>query len=141
MNDSASKRSVKTAETGLAFDYSWADPSKNRWVYPRRMLEADDLKGARFLEFDVRTVQNKPENDFFCCNVFLLRSDGRREQLSWDQPSMAWETRFWVMLSRRASVTRRSRSVAIRRERRLTCSCGISAHWCAETGERSEDDR
>ena len=93
MNDSASKRSVKAVETGLAFDYSWADPSKNRWVYPRRMLEADDLNGARFLEFDVRTVQNKPENDFFCCNVFLLRSDGRREQLSWDQPSVAWETR------------------------------------------------
>ena len=62
------------------FDASWADPTVSRWLYP--VLVPSDpgasLAGAKAIEFEVKTAQDKVENDFRNQNVMLVRGEKLR---------------------------------------------------------------
>ncbi len=85
------------AEGAIRFDAAWS-AGKDRWLYPAYSLAAagDSLAGAEFLEFEVRSEQDRPENAFKCARLMLAASGrGRKEtRLAFDAPTAEWETRI-----------------------------------------------
>lgn len=94
-NDSGSKWSCRydKEEMAVRFDVSWK-PGSPRWFYPecRLALPDESLADVKYLEFDVKTNQDKVENDFVCQNVMLVGpvSDSHLGYLA---PSGVWEKR------------------------------------------------
>ena len=113
-NDSAATYSVTwdEAEQAIRFDVAWDDPKIDRWFYPVLPLAAPggargedsprplSLKGALSAVFEVKTAQDKVENDFKngdCCYVMLLRKDGvghPEDFIPYTPPTGAWERRY-----------------------------------------------
>ena len=85
------------AEQAVRFDLSWEkNPQVDRWFYPvfTLRLPDEDLSGATFLEFEVKSVQNKVENDFATQNLMLLSStEHATRMIGYLAPRETWETR------------------------------------------------
>lgn len=83
-------------EQAMRFDVSWEKPG-DHWFYPVYMLSLpeESLDGACLFEFEVKSVQDKVENDFSCQNLMLVYADpARRDRhLSYPAPLTGWETR------------------------------------------------
>ncbi|MBQ7667261.1 MAG: hypothetical protein IJS46_04625 [Kiritimatiellae bacterium] len=100
-NDSASSYSVRwdEPEQALRFDVAWDDPRVGRWFYPVLPLPAagQNLDGAVRVAFEVKTAQDKVENDFGECCLMLVRGEkggSPGEWLSYSPPTGSWERRY-----------------------------------------------
>ena len=82
------------AERAVRFDVAWTKPA-DRWLYPVYDLDLpeEDLSDALMLEFEVKSAQDKVENDFACQNLMLVHPDGRSTFISYPAPLGAWERR------------------------------------------------
>lgn len=89
-NDSAQhwKCSWDEEEKAMRFDFEWTE-SVGHWAYPYYHLAPDEsLVGARMLAFDVKTAQDKMENDHNYANVYLSG-----DTLPYEPPNGNWERR------------------------------------------------
>ena len=113
-NDSAATYSATwdEAEQAMRFDVTWEDPKIDRWFYPVLPLvlpgesggedfpSPSPLQGAVRAIFEVKTVQDKVENDFKLgggCFFMLLRKDGDghpQDYIPYAPPTGAWERRY-----------------------------------------------
>ena len=102
-NDSAATYRATWDETEQAvrFDVEWTDPKVDRWLYPVLPLppELRGLPGAVRALFEVKSAQDKVENDFKVggSNFMLVRPDGEgsaNDYLPYAPPSGAWERRY-----------------------------------------------
>ncbi len=88
-------------EGAVRFDVSWTDPKKDRWFYPVHQLNLpqESLTGAYMIEFEVRSSQDKVENDFKCANLMLCYGAGNRSDVSlpYLPPISGWERRRVVL--------------------------------------------
>ena len=90
-NDSANKSSMTwDAEEGaIRFDWEWHG-SAGHWAYPFYSLADDEtLEGATVLSFEVKSAQDKVENDF---NRAFVMLDGN--EIGYLQPNGNWERRY-----------------------------------------------
>ena len=100
-NDSASSYSVRwdEAEQAIRFDLAWDDPRASRWFYPTLplALPRENPAGAVRAVFEVKTAQDKVENDFFG-SYFMLGapggSDSPENWLPYAAPTGEWEKRY-----------------------------------------------
>lgn len=98
-NDSAAKSRISydEKEKALRFDAEWE--SRNAWIYPEYVLELpeESFRNARMLTFEIKSVQDKVENDFHYTYVMLsnknIREHGKAEYLEYPRPLTEWETR------------------------------------------------
>ena len=86
-------------EKAVRFDVAWDDPGKDRWFYPIYRLKKpqENLAGARLIEFEVKSVQDKVENDFKTQNLMLVFSNGPDRHLKFSVPMNGWEKRYVVL--------------------------------------------
>ena len=84
------------AEQALRFDFAWTKTA-DRWFYPVYTLTLPDeaFDDALMFEFEVKSVQDKVENDFAGQNLMLVYADSARPArvLSYAAPLTDWETR------------------------------------------------
>ena len=101
-NDSAAECKVAwdEKEGAVRFDVAWTDPKAGRWFYPRLplALPRESLAGAKRVSFEIKTAQDKVENDFGDVYLMLLRR-GRKaaapsDWLTYAAPTGAWERRY-----------------------------------------------
>lgn len=86
------------AEQAMRFDVAWNDSLTDRWFYPvyRLKLPQESLAGAQMMQFEVKSAQDKAENDFRTQNLMLLfkdRTDADRF-IPYDAPIGVWEKRY-----------------------------------------------
>ena len=99
-NTSAQEYSVQwdEKEQAIRFDVTWTDPLTDRWFYPVYTLNKpeESLKGACMVEFEVKTAQDKVENDFKRQHLMLLYEDSSRDArfLDYPAPVGSWERRY-----------------------------------------------
>ena len=82
-------------EKAVRFDVAWKDTASNRWFYPilELALPEESLAGARRIVFEVRSEQDKVENDFVSQNVMLVFANGSAHYLQYEAPTTEWERR------------------------------------------------
>ena len=89
-NDSAQRYrcSWDEAEHAVRFDFEWTG-ANNKWFYPRyRLVPGESLCGGKRLVFEVKSAQDKVENDFSHAHVYLGGG-----HLNYPAPVGSWETR------------------------------------------------
>ena len=95
-NDSADSFAVASGKGGVvAFKVSWQS-EKDRWFYPTYRLspkERELIAAADGLEFEVRTEQDKLENDFKCQLVYILYEHSDPATVVYQAPLAKWERR------------------------------------------------
>ena len=74
----------------------WNDSRTDRWFYPiyRLNLPKESLTGAALIQFEVKSAQDKVENDFATQNLNLRFKDGTSRLISYQAPIDAWEKRY-----------------------------------------------
>jgi hypothetical protein len=97
-NSSADAHSISFDEPSgaLRFDASWKSAAADRWMYPERTLAlpAESLADTLRVEFEIRSEQDKVENDFKSQYVMLVYGDGRPDLfIPFDPPTGDWERR------------------------------------------------
>lgn len=74
-NDSANRYTCEwdEKESAIHFHYEWDDPKTDKWFYPLRQLTLpeESLADAVMLEFEVKSAQDKVENDYNVSNLIL----------------------------------------------------------------------
>ena len=84
------------AEQALRFDVAWTKPA-DRWFYPvyTLTLPEEAFDDALMFEFEVKSAQDKVENDFACQNLMLVFADPARPArfIPYPAPLTDWETR------------------------------------------------
>ena len=84
------------AEGALRFDVAWTKPA-DRWFYPvyTLTLPEEAFDDALMFEFEVKSAQDKVENDFACQNLMLVFADPARPArfIPYPAPLTDWETR------------------------------------------------
>ncbi len=98
-NSSADEQTIAfdEAEGSIRFDGVWHDDRTDRWLYPVRRLNLprESPVGARRIAFEVKSDQDKVENDFRACKLMLAGDDGKTDiYLDYDPPTREWETRY-----------------------------------------------
>ena len=92
-NDSAARFSCERDETenAIRFRYEWDDPAVDRWFYPkcRLALPGEALEDAVMLEFEVKSAQDKVENDYQQANLILRQGSF----IGYPPPMSEWEIR------------------------------------------------
>ena len=89
--------SFDEAEGALRFDASWSISGTDRWFYPVRTLDlpAESLAGATRIAFEVKSAQDKVENDFRTSKLMLVDDGaGTDLYLDYEAPADSWEQRF-----------------------------------------------
>ena len=98
-NSSAVEQTIvlDEAEKAIRFDAAWHDDRTDRWFYPihRLDLSHESPVGVRRIVFEVKSVQDKVENDYKTCKLMLASDDGKTDiYLDYDPPTRAWEPRI-----------------------------------------------
>ena len=100
-NDSAAEYSVRwdEKEQAVRFDVAWTDPGVGRWFYPvlPLSLPRESMKGVLRVAFEVKTAQDKVENDFGRRYLMLVRGNkggSSSDWFSYAAPSGSWERRY-----------------------------------------------
>ena len=87
-----------SAEQAIRFDVEWKNQNVDRWFYPtyKLKLPKESLAGADMIRFEVKSVQNKLENDFVASNVMLVSADKSRSRtfIHYSAPLGSWEKRY-----------------------------------------------
>lgn len=90
-NDSAARQSCTwdESEQAIRFHYEWDDPKADKWFYPscRLSLPDESLDDALMLEFEVKSAQDKVENDYHVSNLLLGTF------IAYPPPMKDWESR------------------------------------------------
>ena len=84
------------AEKAVRFDVAWTKPA-DRWFYPvyRLKLPQESFAGAQLIEFEVKSAQDKVENDFSTQNLMLLYGGKHPDRfISYQAPLGSWEKRY-----------------------------------------------
>jgi hypothetical protein len=100
-NDSATTTTITfdKAENAVRFDLVW-EGDNDRWFYPEHVLKLPDesFAGAGMLAFEVKSRQDKVENDFNHHLLMLaledVREHGTTKSISYPPPLNDWETRY-----------------------------------------------
>ena len=98
-NDSAQTYRISRDEAeggAIRFDVAWTEDGTDRWFYPVRGLDlpGESLAGAKAIEFEVKTAQDKVENNFGHSLAMLVYRDGRADRnISYLPPTRDWERR------------------------------------------------
>ncbi len=86
------------AEHALRFDVEWENQHIDKWLYPTYKLKIpnESLCGADMIRFEVKSVQNKLENDFAASNIMLIFNDKARPSvyIHYSAPLGSWEKRY-----------------------------------------------
>ena len=98
-NSSADEQTIAFDEEdgAIRFDAVWRDDLKDRWLYPVRRLDLprESPVGARRIVFEVKSDQDKVENDYKACKLMLASGDGKTDiYLDYDPPTREWEKRY-----------------------------------------------
>ena len=98
-NDSADTYAIAwdEAEQAIRFEVEWKTPGVGRWFYPVLQLPPGTLDGAMRASFEVKSAQDKIENDFGSANFMLVRGKkggSPAEWLSYSSPIGTWERRY-----------------------------------------------
>ena len=98
-NSSADEQTIAFDEAAgaIRFDAVWRDDLKDRWLYPIRsfVLPRESLVGGRRIVFEVKSEQDKVENDYRACKLMLASDDGKTDiYLDYDPPTREWEKRY-----------------------------------------------
>ena len=98
-NSSASEQTIAfdEAEGAIRFDGVWHDDRTDRWLYPihRLDLPRESPVGMRRIAFEVKSEQDKVENDYRTCKLMLASDDGKTDiYLDYAPPTREWETRY-----------------------------------------------
>ena len=98
-NDSANTYSVAwdEAEQAIRFEVEWKTSGVGRWFYPVLALSPGALDGATRASFEVKSAQDKIENNFGAANFMLVRGEkggSSAEWLSYTPPVGTWERRY-----------------------------------------------
>lgn len=99
-NDSGQKYkcSWDEQEQAVLFEVEW-DGSTGHWFYPIvELAENESLEGARYVEFEARSWQDKVENDMGHVKLTLLYPEGVRDA-GFRATGFEWEKRSAVMPS------------------------------------------
>ena len=87
------------AENALRFDVEWNN-HVDRWFYPVHTLKQpeESFKDVQGIQFEVKTMQNKVENDFNCSYVMVAYNTPddqtvRVINFSYPSPLTTWEVR------------------------------------------------
>ena len=92
------KASWDEAEQALRFDVAWTNPHTDRWFYPvyRLKLPKEGFAGAQLFQFEVKSAQDKVENDFATQNLMLLFADKVKNDrfIAYQAPLGSWEKRY-----------------------------------------------
>ncbi len=92
------KASWDEAEQALRFDVAWTNPHTDRWFYPvyRLKLPKEGFAGAQLFQFEVKSAQDKVENDFNTQNLMLLFADKSKNDrfIAYQAPLGSWEKRY-----------------------------------------------
>lgn len=95
-NDSGQRYSCTYDENEKAvrFDVSWTGET-GPWFFPVHTLKMpeESLDGAKMLEFEVKSIQDKVENDYNAAVLMPLYKDGRCIHLHYPAPTFNWELR------------------------------------------------
>ncbi|MGN0879725.1 MAG: hypothetical protein ACI4WT_09790 [Oligosphaeraceae bacterium] len=118
-NSSAHEQTISydEAEKALRFDFVWTSEN-DRWAYPEHLLKLpeESFSGARYLEFEIKSTQDKVENDFKTQLVMLVEGTekelGKTHHLSYAPPMQQWEIRR-VPLDDRDGLLSRIRQIRI----------------------------
>ncbi len=97
-NDSAltSKIAFDPVEQALRFDADWGD--RYAWIYPEYILNLPEESFGKgvMLAFDIKSVQDKPENDFDYTYLMLVAGDakehGKAEYVEYTRPLTEWQS-------------------------------------------------
>ena len=84
------------AEKAMRFDVAWTKPA-DRWFYPvyKLKLPQESFAGAQLIEFEVKSAQDKVENDFSTQNLMLLYGGKHPDRfISYQSPLGSWEKRY-----------------------------------------------
>ena len=84
------------AEKAMRFDVAWTKPA-DRWFYPvyKLKLPQESFAGAQLIEFEVKSAQDKVENDFSTQNLMLLYGGKHPDRfISYQAPLGSWEKRY-----------------------------------------------
>ena len=94
-NDSGNSYSAvfDAQEKSVLFEVKW-DGSKGAWFFPvHRFKDSESFSGAKYLEFEVKSWQDKVENDMILTTVMCLYPDGSVKEVPYDRPVFEWERR------------------------------------------------
>lgn len=99
VNSNAREKTVAWDETekAIRFDYSWPEGmwSGNKWAYPEYVLRlpAESCAKSRFVEFEVKSDQDKAENDFSHNYVMVADRTNFYQNIAFPTPLRTWEKR------------------------------------------------
>ena len=101
-NDSADtyRCAYDEAEKAVRFDVEWKPGNSNgAWFFPVHYLSVpeESMAGGKMLEFDVKTAQDKVENDFGEVVVMALYKNGAVRYLPYARPYREWGLRRAVV--------------------------------------------
>jgi hypothetical protein len=84
-------------EKAMRFDLAWTDPGIDRWFYPiyKLKMPEENLAGAVQIRFEVKSAQDKVENDFSTQNLMLVFKDKAKTArfIPYNAPLGSWEIR------------------------------------------------
>lgn len=96
-NDSSRQGKAYMDETTGAFvcDVAWPAQSQGKWLYPERALKLpeESIEGADMIEFEVRSDEDKVENDYDGSLLMVAHAEGGTAWLPYRAPTREWEIR------------------------------------------------
>lgn len=87
--------SFDNRENAIRFDVEFPEPT--RWIYPQFDLKTTERFSPKacMVQFEIKAVQDKVENDFVTVNLMLVRDDSNNvKYLPYHAPNGQWETRY-----------------------------------------------
>ena len=78
----------------MRFDVSWTGET-GPWFMPWHDLKLpeESLEGAKMIEFEVKSEQDKVENDYNSAVFLPAWADGRSQSIHYPPPGHGWEVR------------------------------------------------
>ena len=105
-NNSAPESRIVRDGDAIRMDASWVGETKricnyDKWCYNRLAVPAEAARTARFVEFEIRSEQDKVENNFACANVYAKYRGAGGERIVCRAPMKTWEKRRVALPSHR----------------------------------------
>ena len=94
-NTSADRRSAEAdGEGGIRFSYFWDKQFANKWFYPRMPVPEQARKTLEYVEYEIKSSQDRPENSYLTANIYCVMEKDRKVQVKSVPPSKVWEKRI-----------------------------------------------
>ena len=99
---SAPRASFTPEGDAMRIDLSWvgaAPTPDGRWAYNKIRVPAEARSTLKYAVFEIRSEQDKIENNYSTANVFAARSGGRSDRIPCNPPAKGW-TKIHVAIPR-----------------------------------------